>query len=165
MGKRWPKYMGKGWRKYMGMHKGWPKLMGKSWPKCMGKGWPKYMDKGWPKQLRKGWPKCMGKGWPKSMGKGNTIQYSFIVLDREVATTFWCFHCIVPSSLVSWAIVLISTFHIIPNHIAHGFLLYHMCTTNMQHQTTVIAHDVILRAMHTCVIHLLSEFLLSLCNP
>ena len=108
-----------------GMGKGWPKPMGKGWPKCMGKGWPKYMRKGWPKQLGKGWPRCMGKGWPKCMGKGKAIHYNFIVLDREVATTFRCLHCIVPSSLMSWAIVLIMTFHIAPNHIAHGFPLYY----------------------------------------
>ena len=127
MGKAWPKYMGKGWPKYMGMCKDRPKPMGKGWPKCMGKGWPKYMRKGWPKQLSKGWPKCRGKGWPKFMGKGKTIHYNFIVLDRAVATTIRCLHCIVPFSwtLMFWAIVLIMTFHIAPNHIAHGFPLYY----------------------------------------
>ena len=139
--------------------------MGKGWPECMGKGWAKYMRKGWPKQLGKSWLKCMGKGWPKCMGKGKPIHYNFIGLDREFATPLWSPHCIVPSSLMWWAIVLTMTFHIAPKHIAHGFPLYHMCTTNIQHQTDVIAHDIILRAMHTCVIHPISKFLLSLGHP
>ena len=81
----------------MGMSNGWPNPMGKGWPECMGKGWPKYMRKCWPEQFGKGGRKCMDKGWLKCMGKGKTIHYNFIVLDRAVPTTFWCFHCIVSS--------------------------------------------------------------------
>ena len=62
---------------------------------------------------------CTSRGNNVSLRKfDHTIYYKFIVSDREFATTFRCFHCIVLSSLMSWAIVLVMTFHIARNHAA-----------------------------------------------
>ena len=141
------------------MGKGWPKQTGKGWPKCTGKVWHKCMRKGWSIQMGSDWLKYIGKHWPKCMGKGNTVHYHFGALDREFATTSQCFHCIVPSSVMSWAIVRPMTFDIAPNYIPQCFpfvcqhhaaclfvrlycgkvsklTLHHMCTRTLYHMCT-----------------------------
>ena len=82
---------------------------------------------------------CTSRGNNVSLRKfDHTIHYNLIVLDREFATTFRCFHCIVPSSLMSSVIVLVMTFHIAPNHIAHVSPLFASTTQHVRSPNYIV---------------------------
>ena len=82
---------------------------------------------------------CTSRGNNVSLRKfDHTNHYNFIVLDREFATIFLCFHCIVRSFLMSSAIVLVMTFHIAPNHIAHVFSLFASTTQHVRSPNYIV---------------------------